>query len=308
MQRVVWFNGAFVPEAGVGLAIRDFGVIYGDAVFDTARTFGGRLFMAAEHVARLYRSLDAVLLPHPMPAADLLALTEELVDRNAPALRPGEDWWVSQRITSGLRALDGEPAEREGPTVMIECTPLPLRARARFFVQGIPAVIASRPRTPGQAVPSAAKTTNYLNMMLAQREVEQTHPNAWALLPDMSGDLAEGAGCNFFCVVDGTVLTPPEDVVLPGISRAVVIELCAELAIPCRVGPVARGVALAADEAFFTSTSLCLCPLASLNETRFPVPGPVTAQLMAAFARRVDFDYVGQYLAHLTEGPTSLGL
>ena len=108
MERLVWLNGAFVPEAEAALPIRDLGLIYGEAVFDTARTFGGRLFMGAEHVDRLYRSLEAVRLPEPMPKAELLALTEELIARNARALRPGEDWWVTQRITAGLRPLDGE--------------------------------------------------------------------------------------------------------------------------------------------------------------------------------------------------------
>ena len=104
MERLVWLNGAFVPEAEAALPIRDLGLICGDAVFDTARTFDGRLFMGAEHIDRLRRSLAAVRLPEPMPKSELLALTEELISRNEPALRPGEDWWVTQRFTAGLRA------------------------------------------------------------------------------------------------------------------------------------------------------------------------------------------------------------
>lgn len=308
MTRLTYLNGEFLPEAEAKLPIRDLGLIYGDAVFDTARTFGGKLFMGREHIDRLYRSLASVLLPEPMPAAQLLALTEELIARNEPALRAGEDWWVTQRITAGLRALDGEPVQQEGMTVLIECTPLPLRARAPFFRDGIPAAIATRPRTSSAAVPSTAKTTNYLNMMLAQREVDRASPGAWALLPDEAGNIAEGAGCNFFCVAGGVVLTPPEDNVLAGISRAVVIELCAELGIPCHVVPLPPEVALAADEAFFTSTSLCMCPLSRLNDHAFPVPGPVTARLMQGFANRVGFDFVGQYLRFLADAPADPGL
>lgn len=307
-ERLVWLNGAFVPETEAALPIRDLGLIYGEAVFDTARTFGGRLFMGAEHIDRLYRSLAAVRLPEPMPKAELLALTEELIARNARALRPGEDWWVTQRITAGLRPLDGETLEREGPTVLIECTPLPLRARARFFREGIPAALARRPRTPPEAVPPHAKTTNYLNMMLAQRELDETRPGAWAILPDMAGNLAEGAGCNVFLVKDGTVLTPADTVALPGVTRAVVIDLCRELGVPLRIGAVSPEEARAAEEGFLTSTSLCLCPLGRFDDTAFPVPGPVTARLMAAFSKRVGFDYVAQYLAFDTGGAAHSGL
>lgn len=307
-ERLVWLNGAFVPEAEAALPIRDLGLIYGEAVFDTARTFGGRLFMGAEHVERLYRSLAAVRLPEPMPKARLLELTEELIARNAPALRPGEDWWVTQRITAGLRPLDGEPLRQEGPTLLIECTPLPLRARARFFGEGIPAALASRPRTPPEAVPPHAKTTNYLNMMLAQRELDEVRPGAWAILPDMAGNLAEGAGCNIFLVRDGTVLTPADTVALPGVTRGVVIELCGRLGLPLRIGPIRPDEARAADEGFLTSTSLCLCPLSRFDDTALPVPGPVTARLMSAFSDHVGFDYVAQYLRFQTGAAAQSGL
>lgn len=262
--------------------------------------------MRAEHIDRLYRSLAAVRLPEPMPKAGLPALTEELIARNEPALRSGEDWWVTPRITAGLRALAGEPVVQERPTVLIECTPLPLRAR--FFAEGIPAAMASRSRAPPGAVPAHAKTTNYLNMMLAQRELDELRPGAWAILPDMAGMLAEGAGCNIFVVKDGTVLTPADTVARPGVTRGVGIDLCRALGLPPCIGPVSPEVARSADEGFLTSTSLCLRPLRSFDDTALPVPGPVTARLMAAFSERVGFDYVAQYLSFADGGAAHSGL
>lgn len=309
-ERVVYLNGAFVPEGAASISVRDRGLSYGDGVFDTARTFAGRLFRAEEHVRRLYESLAYVRIDPGLSAAEMLAATEELVARNLPALREGEDYWVTQRVTSGEAALDGEPAPTGGATVLIDCVPLPLRARARYFRDGIDAVVPARRRVPPEALSPNAKTLNYMNVALAQREVEALRPGAWALMCDRNGDLAEGPGSNLFVVKDGVVWTPPTDFILAGVSRQVVIELCARLGLPLREAAVPLHLAMTAEEAFFTSTSLCACPLRSLNGRPFPggAPGPVTRRIMDAFVAEVRYDYVAQYLRFLGDGAARTGL
>jgi branched-chain amino acid aminotransferase len=306
--REVWVNGAFLPEGEAAISVRDLGLVYGDGVFDTARTFGGRLFRAADHVARLYESLAYVRIDPGISPQEMLEATEKLVARNAAALRPGEDWWVTQRVTAGLQRLDGEPPPRAGATVIIDCTPLPLRARARYFQTGIDAVVARRPKIAPAALSPRAKTNNYLNMTLAQREVEAEHPGAWALMRDIEGNLAEGAGCNFFAIKDGVVYTPSDRFVLAGISRAVVLEICAALNIPVQEGVVPDDLAFAADEAFFTSTSLCLCPLRQLGGHVFSSDRPVTRRITEAFKREVGFDFEAQYLAFASDAGGETGL
>ena len=69
-------------------------------------------------------------------------------------------------------------------------------------------------------------------MMLAQRETQADHPGAWALMCDTSGNVAEGAGCNFFMVREGEVYTPETRFVLAGVSRQVVFEICEDLGLP----------------------------------------------------------------------------
>jgi branched-chain amino acid aminotransferase len=308
-ERQVYLNGEFLPDSQARIPVRDSGIVYGDGVFDTARTFDGKLFRAREHVDRLYASIALARIPEPMPPSEMLALTEDLVARNQAALRPGEDFWVSQRVTMGMQAMDGEPSPRK-PTVIIDCVPLPLRARARYFRDGIDVRIAARPKIAPEALSPNAKTLNYLNMTLAQREVDAEHPGAWALMRDRDGHLAEGAGCNVFFVKGGEVFTPADEFVLAGISRQVVMELCADLQMRCHVGTVPDDLAFSAEEGFFTSTSLCLCPLRSLEGGVFPadVPGPVTTRLMQAFSDLVQYDYVAQYLRFLSAGPVSTGL
>lgn len=307
-ERVVYLNGEIVPESRATISFRDTGFVYGDAVFDTARTFGGKPFRLQEHIDRLYETLTYVRIDPGLPKEEMLAKTEEVVSLNASLLGPNQDYWVTQRVSRGLSPVDGEPAARTGATVLIECMPLPLKARAAMARDGIDAVVSSLTRTPPSALSPNAKTNNYMNMMLAQREVAAYAPGSWAVLLDENGNLCEGAGCNLFLIKDGKVSTPTTDYVLNGVTRQAVLELCRDNGIPVEERTLTLHHAAVADEAFFTSTSLCICPLRSLNGQAFPsVRGPVTQRLTDLFADLVGFDYVGQYLANLDSDNVGTG-
>ena len=122
-----------------------------------------------------------------------------------------------------------------------------------------------------------AKVHNYINMVQANLEVESQNPDAWAMLLDTNGNIAEGMGSNFFIVRDGVVITPREQHVLAGVSRKVTMELAHELAIEVREADIDLFDAYTADEMFVTSTSFCICPVSSLNGSTIgdgAVPGP----------------------------------
>ena len=307
-ERVVYLNGEIIPESRAMISFRDTGFVYGDAVFDTARTFGGKPFRLKEHIDRLYETLAYVRIDPGLSKDEMYAKTEEVVTTNAGLLGPDQDYWVTQRVSRGLSPVDGEAPERTGATVLIECMPLPLKARAAMFRDGIDAVVASLIRTPPSALSPNAKTNNYMNMMLAQREVNAYAPNSWAVMLDENGNLCEGAGCNLFLVKDGKVTTPTTDYVLNGVTRQVVLELCRRNDISVEERNVTLHHAAVADEAFFTSTSLCICPLRSLNGNPFPtVGGPVTKRLMGLFSDLVDFDYAAQYHANLSTDTAGTG-
>ncbi len=307
-KTVAYVNGRLVPQDEATVHIHDRGFIFADGVFDTLRTFRGEIFRLDEHIDRLMDSLAYVRIESGMSRQDWAEATEAVVAANRPHLPEGEDYWVTQRVTSGRHHYFNEAAEPSGPTVVIDCVPIPLRARAPYFARGVDMVLSPRRRIPPEALSPKAKTLNYLNMLLAQREIEATSPGSWALMADKNGNLAEGAGCNIFFVKNDVVYTPTSEFVLPGVSRQVVIELCAKLGLELREEdiPLYRGAT--ADEAFLTSTSLCAAPVKSLNGKDYPggAPGPVTKRIMDAFSELVGMDYVGQYLRFLTnEGPST---
>jgi branched-chain amino acid aminotransferase len=301
-ERIAYFNGRFLPEVQVLIPFRDRGFKFGDAVFDTTRTFGHRIFKLREHVERLYRSLRYLRIDPGLSPATMMEITEEVLRRNLSLLAPDEDYWVSQRVSRGLDPAEREAWGQEGPTVIVECVPLPLRERAALFRDGIRVVVPSVRRTPPEALSPRVKTHNYLNLIAGNLEVKARDPEAWAILLDTSGNLTEGLGSNIFLVQHGMVYTPREQFVLAGISRETVMDLARQTGVTVVERDLDLFDAYNADEAFLTSTSLCICPIQSVNGVWLggqSLPGPVTRQLSDAYCRLVDFDFVAQYLKRL---------
>jgi branched-chain amino acid aminotransferase len=297
---VVYLNGELVPESRAGISFRDRGFIYGDAVFDATRTFGGRTFRLGQHIHRLYNSLKYLRIDPGLTPEEMERWSEVVVAHNHPLLPPGQDLWVTQRISRGLEPT--LPEDRMEPTVLIETHAIPFARRASLYRDGLRIITPSVPRVPPRFMSPRAKTHNYLNLVLGDLEAQGSDPDAWAVLLDESGNLTEGRGSNIFLVKDGQLLTPQGQFVLEGITRSVVLELAEGLNLPVRERDLDLFDAYTADEAFLTSTSLCVCPIASVNGSAIgngSIPGPVTRQLMSAFSDLAGMDYVEQYLSHL---------
>ena len=297
---IVFFNGELKPENEVGIPIRDRGFIYGDAVFDATRTFNGRPFRLREHVRRLYNSLRYVRIDPGMSMEEMERRSLDVVEHNYPLLPPNQDMWVMQRISRGVEVT--QPGEEQRPTVLIESHAIPFAKRASLYRDGISVITPSVPRVPPRFMSPRAKTHNYLNLVLGDLEAQGTDPDSWAVLLDEDGNLTEGKGSNIFLVKDGVVATPKGQFVLEGITRGVVLELAGGLGLPAEERDLDLFDAYTADEAFLTSTSLCICPISTFNGATIgqgAVPGPVTQQLISAFSDVAGMDYVSQYLSHL---------
>ncbi|GMG84215.1 branched-chain-amino-acid transaminase [Paralimibaculum aggregatum] len=300
-ERTVWFNGKFVPESRALVPYRDRSFLFGDGAFDLTRTFNHRIFKLDEHVDRLYASLRALRLDPTMEPEAMKAITREVVERNRHLLAEGEDWWVGQRISRGVMKVAGDNWDHYGPTVVVECLPMPVAERAHLFESGVQVVTPSVRRTPPEALTPRTKSHNYLNLIMGDLEVRAQNPDGWAILLDMQGNFCEGLGSNIFLVRGGEVLTPRAKNVLPGVSRETAMELARGLGLPVRETDLDLYDAYNADEAFITSTSLCICPVASINGVA-PAAGaygPVTRRLIAAYVDFVGCDFVAQYLAKL---------
>mgnify|MGYP001284211238 CR=1 FL=1 len=296
-ERVAYVNGHIVPENEAKISIGDTGFLYGDAVFDTTRSFGHRIFRLEEHLDRLYNSLKYMRIDPGMTKRELSELTTKIFEANLPLLTENEDYWITQRFTRGMR---GDSDSK--PTVIVECYPLPFEERARFYRDGLPIATPSIRRTPPQSISPRAKMHNYINMIQAELEIKAQNPDAWAIMLDINGNLCEGQGSNIFLVKNGALFTPKEQYVLAGISRSTVIDLAEEIGIDVHQTDIDLFDAYTADEAFVTSTSFCICQVSTINGTvvgNGASPGLVTDRLQKAYSGLVGIDVVEQYLSRL---------
>src|SRR5262249_46562659 len=257
-SRIAWFNGQFMPENQVLISFRDRSWRYGDGVFDMTRTFNGRPFRLKEHIDRFYRSLRYLRLDPGINPQEMIDISERIVICNEHLRPAAGDWWVGQRVSRGVDPIGDEVPEHIGPNVVVECTPLPLKARARQFRDGLNVWTPAQRRIAPDMLSPRAKTHNYLNMIVAEQSVKAHDPDGGAVLLDVNGNLAEGMGRKIF-VARGSKLSPPrEGYVFAGISRKMTLDLARKLDIPVIKGDIDLFDAATAEEMFLTSTSLCI--------------------------------------------------
>ena len=297
-ERVAYVNGEILPESQASVSINDRGFLYGDAVFDTTRTFNGEIFRLEQHLDRFYESLRYMRIDSPVDKAEMKEITLKILDKNLEILPEGDDYWVSQRVSRGVRGLPGGMK----PTIVIECFPLPLQERSEYYRDGIKMITSSIRRTAPESLSPRAKMHNYINLIQAELEVQSQDSRALALLLDVNGNLCEGHGANIFLVNKGVIYTPREQFVLAGISRQVTIELADNLGYEIKETDLDVFDAYTADEIFVTSTSFCICPVSMINGLQVKsktVPGDVTLELQTAYSKLVKMDFVKQYLDKL---------
>ncbi len=301
-ERVCYFNGKIVPESQALVSFRDRGFKYGDACFDMTRTFGHEIFRIEDHIDRLFNSLQYLRIDPVMTKQGYVDASIEVLEANLPLLEVDEDYWVGQRISRGVDGPDVDTSAEGGPTIVIECAPLPLKERASLYRDGIEMIIPSVRRVPPESLSPRVKTHNYLNLIMGDLEVRSRNPKAWAILMDMNGNLCEGIGSNVFTVKNGVVYTPNSQYVLGGISRETVFDLGKKIDIPVVEKDIDLYDAVTADEVFLTSTSLCVCPVTNVNGSPIGdgvVTGPITKAITDAYIDLVDFDFISQYLKRL---------
>lgn len=258
----VWVDGELVDPAGRHLSALDHGLVVGDGVFETLKVVGGEPFAARRHLARLRRSAAALRLAVPGDG-ELRAAMAEVVAAAGMGGGPGK---LRVTVTGGLGPL-GTLRGGAPPTVVVAAGPLaPVPTTA--------AVIVVQWRRNERGALAGVKTTSYAENVMALAAAAEAGADE-ALFANLGGNLCEGTGSNVVVALGGRLVTPPlESGCLAGVTREIVLERAAveEADVPLEaIGRV--------TEAFLTSTTRGVQPIASFDGRPLPAPGPLTSHV-----------------------------
>ena len=299
-ERIVYLNGAFVPESQAKVSVLDSGFNAGDGVYDVTRTFRHKPFKLREHTERLFRSLHYTRIDCGMSLEEMEKTTLEVLERNKPLLGENEDCALWQVVSRGVRSSKGNRVSGRA-TVTVYSVIVNFPEFASFYVEGAPLVIPSTRRIPPQCLESKAKITNKMNHNMAAFEAKQVDPRAIPLMLDIDGNLSETSAHNLFLVIGGRLCSPTDKNVLGGITKAVIFDLAKQLGVEIVEANYTPYDLYNAEEAFLASTSPTFVPVKTVNGVRIGrgAPGPVTLRLIAAWNKMVGMDIVDQALSHL---------
>ncbi len=272
-------NGVVSPAEEARVSILDNGFTFGDAVYETLRTYGGRPFALARHLARLRLSASRLGFSVPQDDAALGATLHDLLARAA-----NPESFIRLIVTRGVGDISYHFERVKGPTVVMAVKPFEGFPESSY-TQGVPIALVSVRRNHRDALDPAIKSNNLLNNVLAVREA-QAKGAVEPILLNQEGQVAEGASTNVFMVKGGVAITPPKGAgILHGITREVVLEVARGAGIPVREEVVSPEALRQADEVFITSSTREVMPARSLDDQ--PVgdgkPGPVTRALIEAY-------------------------
>jgi branched-chain amino acid aminotransferase len=271
-------NGKLIHRDEAGVSPFDSVVQGGDAVWEGLRLYNGRIFRLTEHLGRLARSAKALGFSD-IPAPD--AVVNE-IKRTLAANGMQDGVHIRLTLTRGVKITSGmDPRlNQQGPTLIVLAEHKP----PVYDSSGV-RLIASTYRRPGPDVlDPKIHHNNLLNSILAKIQSNAAGADD-ALMLDARGFVAETNATHVFLVTAGEVLTPRAVACPEGITRAVVLELCAAHGIPYREADVSLAELYGADEAFCTGTMGELTPINEVDGRTIGVEGqrPMLTRLTEFF-------------------------
>ncbi|TAK37727.1 MAG: D-amino acid aminotransferase [Betaproteobacteria bacterium] len=271
---MVFLNGKFVPIGEAMVPVLDRGFIFGDGVYELVPVYSRVPFRLDEHLARLDRSLAAVRIRNPYTRQQWRKIIRQLV-----LLQPHEDQGVYFQVTRGVAKRDHAFPQGVEPTVFIMSNPLVNPAR-ELVERGAEAVSAADYRWHKCDIKSISLIGNVLLRQLS------ADAGAAETILFRDGRLTEASASNVFIVRGGVIMGPPKsNLILPGITYDVVLELSRAAGLPLEIRDLGEAEVRAAEEIWVTSSSKEVLAIVRLDGK--PVgegrPGPVFRRMFELY-------------------------
>ena len=261
---IIYLNAEFVKASEAKTDLYSQSMHYGYAVFEGIRSYKTesgktKIFKEVEHYHRLQKSAEAMNMPYKWSVAELIAATYEVLEQNNL-----QDAYIRPVVYAPANMSFAKNTESFITIQTWEMQP--------FLGDKLLKIMTSsfqRPNPKGFKI-TAKASGHYVNSILASQEAKAKGFDE-ALLLDMNDFVAEGPGANVFYEKDGKLFTPSLGNILPGITRATVLEICEELGIPVEEKQISVAELKEADTAFFCGTAAEVIGWESLDETKFPL-------------------------------------
>ena len=279
----IWMNGELVDWADAKVHVGTHGLHYGTGVFEGIRCYdtdaGPAVFRLTDHVRRLADSAKLLYMELPYSTDELVAACHETIGANGL-----DECYIRPIAYYGYGELGVAPGQNP-VDVAVMTWPWGAYLGEEGLKHGIRTKISSWKRVGPNTIPHVAKATGiYLNSMLATTEARRMGYDEGILLTD-EGTVADGPGENIFVIKDGQITTPDLSAsILPGITRATVMQIAADLGYPVVEKEIIRTELYLADEIFMTGTAAEITPLRSVDDQLVGDPGPITLEIQQAYA------------------------
>jgi branched-chain amino acid aminotransferase len=276
---VTFLDGVKVDDGRAGVSPRDRGLTLADGLFETMRVRGGRVFQLRQHIDRIHRGLAVLRIGVP---SDL-----ERRVTTAVAAVALEDASVRLTVTRGVGGSGLGVARDVAATVIVTVGPMPAFPSS-VYEQGLSARVPAGRRNARSAT-AGVKTLSYTDAVVGLLEAQEQGADE-ALFLDTDDHCSEASASNLFFVAGTTLTTPPLSCgALPGITRATVLQLAADLGMTAVERVCTLDDLWTADEAFLTSSLRGIAPLVSVNDRPIGTgqPGAGTRRIAAAHAALV---------------------
>lgn len=280
---LVYMNGHFLPREEARVSVFDHGYLYGDGIYETLRSYDGKIFLLNRHLARLRQSAELISLTLPLPLDKISDALKEALTVNKL-----QNAYLRIQISRGPGEIGLDPALCPAPTMVIVTRPFHDYPQD-LYEKGVAVALVATRRNHPLALPPAIKSTNFLNNILAK--IESLQAGAYeGILLNWKGYVAEGTISNIFTVRKGVLSTPSlETGILEGVTRDLVLHLARTAGIRTREALLRPKNLLQADECFLTNTTVEVMPVTTVDSTVIGAgtPGPVTRALMQAYRAEV---------------------
>lgn len=297
-MRYAWFNDVLIPEKKAKLSVYDSALMFGDMAFEMTRTFNREVFKCHDHFERLRMSCEYLEIDVHYRWGYLETAYQDLIETNREEWREGDEVRGLINISRGILPMYARAGMgKEGVNIIMTCFPLRhvLSGMSWVYTKGVEVIIPRQQAIPERFLDAKIKSRSRQHYKMADIQAHKTNLDAWALLLDENGFVAEGTGSNFFIVKNGDLFTPRPVNCLRGISRGFIVELCELRGITCAEKDLTFYDIIHADEAFFTNTPYSIVPIRTIDGHELKeCVGQMTEYLTRAWAKRVGVDFVAQ--------------